>query len=178
MLILTAEAGDYDAIRAILGGIDPIFLSDAMLASIPYVPAAELVVIRKIQTQYINGVETWETIMAYPDTNLDKIALKAAVIVWCAYLATPAMGNLVNTAISVGEQTLDLGGVGNWQAMGDNYQEMCAQYLALITNWTSPENPHILVSGPVKAGIEPNTISGFFLRTASKYPYGLRPPGY
>jgi len=159
--VLTAAAGDYNAIRALLGGIDPIFLSDAMLDGLAYVPPAEAVMITQVNSQVANGVRTVSAILALPQTELDYIFFKSAIIAYVCYLTTPAMGNLVNTSIGLGEQNVDLGGVGDWKSMGEGYKQMAGYYLTLLENWTSPDGVKLIVSGPVKAGLIPDTLSGF-----------------
>jgi hypothetical protein len=158
--ILTIANRGYDAIRALLGGVDAIFLTDIIL-DIMYVPASELVIMNLVKNQNKNGVRTVSEIIALSPLSNDYIALYQATVAYAAYITTPAMGNLVNTSVSLGEQTLDLGGVGDWKNMGKNYQEFAAYFLSFLENWLPGEPPQFKASGPVKAGLAPNTLSGF-----------------
>jgi hypothetical protein len=161
-LILNAADGDFNAIRALLGGIDPNFLTDPMLDSIAYVGMAELVIISKVNSQAQNGVRSVAQILALPPTDLDFIALKNACIYYTGYLTGPGMTNLVNTSISMGEQTVDLGGLGaQWVTMGQDLQMLAGYALSLLSNWRTDEGQIFVTSGPTKAGLEPDTIGGF-----------------
>ena len=161
-MILTAADGDFNAIRALIGGVDEIFLSDAMLDSPAYVGMAELFIISKVNSQTANGVRTVSQILALQPDDLDFKALKSATIYYTAYLTTPGMTNLVNTSVTVGEQSIDLGGLGqSWVTMGTDLLQLAAYALSFLANWQSVEGSMVITSGPTKAGLAPDTIGGF-----------------
>jgi len=168
-LILTTLA-DYDGIRALLGNLDPnLYLPNSILDTIPYIPTAELVVRKLVAGQVPNGVRTVDQILALDDSDTDKIALKAATIAYVCYLTTPGMSNLVNTAVSDGEQSIDLGGIGSaWDNMGTKYLDMTGYYLSLLENWQLANIAVFFTGGPSKAGNESDTLSGFF---PDRYPF-------
>lgn len=169
-MILTAADGDFDAIRALLGGVDKIFLTDPMLDSPAYVGMAELVIVSKINSQIANGVRTVSQIMLLPPSDLDFMALKSATVYYAAYLTTPGMTNLVNTSVSVGEQTVDLGGLGqSWVTMGQDLLSLCGYALTLLSNWQTDAGIIAVASGPTKAGLSPDTIGGFAPYRRSRY---------
>lgn len=159
-LILTTT-DDYDAVRGYLG-VDENVISDTILASFVFIGVAEAIITKAIANQSASGVPSVSVILAQtsPATSADLIFLKAATAAYAAYLFTPSSPNAVNTSVTDGDQTIDLGGIGaQWIEQGEKALMQCEFYLTQLTNW--PDTPYtaLSISGP-SHGVA-DTISGF-----------------
>jgi hypothetical protein len=133
------DPADFDSIISSLG----VTIKDFSYADIQgkgFLEAAEGKVIKALQTQsgYGTTVPTVAQIMAgtSPAVAADKTFLQAAVIYRVAFLFGPGETNSVDTSISTGENTKDLGGIGaQWKPQMDEYLALCDQAIGDITGF-------------------------------------------
>ncbi|MBA3829888.1 MAG: hypothetical protein H0X33_13190 [Taibaiella sp.] len=132
--ILTSRA-DYDAVRDYLG-VTVNDLSDSAIEGSGFLPMSEAFIISKLAVQ--TNCPTVVQIMAgtTPATSYDKTFLKAAIIYRIAYHFAIGETSAVDTAISVGSVTKDLGGIGaQWVNQREEALKDCDQALGSITGF-------------------------------------------
>jgi hypothetical protein len=160
--ILTSTT-DYDGVRSYLG-VDNLTLPDAAITGITFLPIAEAVVKKNVAAQAVNGMRTVTQITALAADEPDKVFLKGAVAAYCAALFTPSSPNAVNTSDTLGEQTVDLGGIGTqWIEQGKVALQMFGFYLSQIENWVETTPTIFSIGGPTSDGQQPDTLSGFWV---------------
>lgn len=131
-LILTEGESDYEEVRAKLGVGEDDF-SSAQIASEAYLGDAEQKIIDALAEQ--TEVPDLLTILG-DDTSGDYVKLRNAVKSYICFLFTPAESNAVNTALTQGEITQDLGGVGTtWIPQRTIYEKECWDELRRLTGW-------------------------------------------
>lgn len=136
--ILTNRA-DYQAVRDYLGVSDDD-LPDGAIESSGFLPVAEAFIVSKLVAQpgYNSTMPTVTQIMAgdTPATPADKAFLKAAVVYQIAYRFAVGETSAVDTSVSVGPITKDLGGIGTqWKDQREEALKDCDQALGSITGF-------------------------------------------
>jgi hypothetical protein len=139
MPTILIDPADFDSIISSLGVTIKDF-SYADIQSKGFLEAAEGKVIKVLQAQsgYGTTVPTVTQIMAgtSPAVAADKTFLQAAVIYRVAFLFGPGETNSVDTSISVGSVTKDLGGIGaQWKPQMEEYLALCDQAIGDITGF-------------------------------------------
>jgi len=136
--ILTNKT-DYQSVRDYLG-ITSNDLPDGAIESAGFLPVAEAFIIARLAAQsgYNTTVPTVTQIMASttPATAADKTFLKAAVVYRIAYHFAVGETSAVDTSVSVGPITKDLGGIGTqWKDQREEALKDCDQALGSITGF-------------------------------------------
>jgi hypothetical protein len=139
MPTILIDPADFDSIISSLGVTIKDF-SYADIQSKGFLEAAEGFITKRINAQAGVGVSvpTVAQIMAgtSPAVAADKTFLQAAVIYRVAFLFGPGETNSVDTSISTGENTKDLGGIGaQWKPQMDEYLALCDQAIGDITGF-------------------------------------------
>jgi hypothetical protein len=139
MPVILKDPADLEGVRNYLGVTDKD-LSNDEIQSTGFLEAAEAVIIKALQAQggYDTTVPSIAKILATtsPAVAADLTFLKAAVIYRIAYLFAVGATNAVDTSISVGPITKDLGGIGaQWQSQREEALKECDQALGSITGF-------------------------------------------
>jgi uncharacterized protein YodC (DUF2158 family) len=132
--ILTSRA-DYQSVRDYLGVTDDD-LPDSAIESSGFLPAAEAFILNRLALQ--TGVPTLTQIMATtsPAVASDKAFLKAAVVYRIAYHFAVGETSAVDTSVTVGPITKDLGGIGaSWKDAREESLRDCDQALGSLTGF-------------------------------------------
>jgi hypothetical protein len=186
--ILTT-ASEYEQIRKYLG-LNAVTFPDSAVSSAIFLDFAEMVISKAVNdmatstagfsptvTQIMNEVATVPTPIV-PATLTDRSALKNAVKYYIGWMFTPAEPNSVNTSVTLGKQTVDLGGIGaQWIEQGQRALDLCIFALTFITGWVTVTPVNIIVNGNTRAGYDANTISGIYDYLGSLERYSA-PLGY
>jgi hypothetical protein len=162
--VILTSTSDYDQVRGYLG-VDDLTLPDDIIAGFMFDGVAEARITKLIAAQASNGVKSVAQILAAEQATsgtTDYIFLKAAVAAYVAYLFTHGSTNAVNTSVSDGAQTIDLGGIGaQWIEQGEKALEQVAVNLADLENWVTPSVTVFSLNGPSRANSDYDDISGF-----------------
>lgn len=150
-------------------GVDKRTLTDDAIQSLAFLQFAELMISRVVNDMAaaVAGVPTATQIMNTPSplppaAATDVIALKAAVVYYIGWMFTPSEPNAVNTSVTLGEQTVDLGGIGTqWIQQGERNIDMTRQALQLITAWPKSRPTVMILGGPTSQGYDNDTVSGW-----------------
>lgn len=142
--VLLLDTVDFDQVRAYIGlqlGANTGELKDLTARGDAFAGQAELQLMDMIEKKRVllPTIPTFTQIVLNqsPAVTRDFTFLKNAATYYIAYLYAVGITSNVNTAVQVGEQQVDLGGIGaQWILMRDKALQDADNALKKLTNWS------------------------------------------
>jgi hypothetical protein len=141
MPTILIDPADLEDVRSYLG-VTTKDLSNPEIQSTGFLESAEAFITQRLNAQPGLGVSvpTVAQIITTPPTSpavaADLTFLKSAVIYRVAYLFANSEVNAVDTSITIGPLTKDLGGIGaQWKDQREEFLKDCDQALGGITGF-------------------------------------------